>query len=299
VKRGDARKLNRREQALLRKKAVLLVQSGKPQTEIARELAVSRSAVAKWMRAYRSGGAQALSSQPRGRPCGTGLLTDTEKRRLIDAVCSYTPTEVRLGTELWTNQAIRELLLRDFCLSVTMATISLWMRQWGLVGPQPRTDANASYDEETSQLALWYLRDLPQVKRLARKCRVRVFLFDEKPLPTQPDHVGPAQTMLCAVDGPGTLYFRVVTPPVTAGTRMDFLRGLQKDVGRSVIVLLDTHRGNPRECTCEGRPGNADDIMLVRIPVDDLQRIPIECWPFKKVRRVGTMAEWMRKRTGE
>gem|GEM_PF-1053642 len=284
---------------MLRKKAVLLVQSGKPQTEIARELAVSRSAVAKWMRAYRSGGAQALSSQPRGRPCGTGLLTDTEKRRLIDAVCSYTPTEVRLGTELWTNQAIRELLLRDFCLSVTMATISLWMRQWGLVGPQPRTDANASYDEETSQLALWYLRDLPQVKRLARKCRVRVFLFDEKPLPTQPDHVGPAQTMLCAVDGPGTLYFRVVTPPVTAGTRMDFLRGLQKDVGRSVIVLLDTHRGNPRECTCEGRPGNADDIMLVRIPVDDLQRIPIECWPFKKVRRVGTMAEWMRKRTGE
>jgi len=299
VKRGDARKLSRREQALLRKKAVLLVRSGKPQTETARELAVSRSAVARWMRGYRSGGAQALSSQPRGRPFGTDLLTDTEKRRLLDAVCSCTPKERAFGTELWRNQAICALLLRDIGLSVTAMTVSLWMRQWGFIGPQPQTDANASYDEETSQLALWYLRDLPQVKRLARKCRVRVFLFDEKPLPTQPNHVGPAQTMLCAVDGPGTLYFRVVTPPVTAGTRMDFLRGLQKDVGRSVIVLLDTYRGNPRGCACERDPGNADDIMLVPIPVDGLERIPIECWPFKKVRRAETRPERMRKGTRE
>ena len=80
---------------------------------------------------------------------------------------------------------------------------------------------------------------------------------------------------------------------------MDFLRGLQKDVGRSVIVLLDTYRGNPRGCACERDPGNADDIMLVPIPVDGLERIPIECWPFKKVRRAETRPERMRKGTRE
>lgn len=276
---------------------MLLVRSGKPQTETAHELGVSRSAVAKWMRAYRSADDQALSAKPRGRPCGTGLLAETEKWRVFDAISNYMPTEMGLGAELWSNQAIRELVLRDFYLSVTAATISLWMRRWGFAGPQPRTDANASYDERASLLALWCLRDLPQIKRLARKCRARIFLFDEKFLPTRADSDGSALRVLCAVDGPGTLHFRVIGPRVTAAERLDFLRGLQKDVGRPIIVLLDTYRKNPRRCTCRGHPGNADDIMLVRIPVDDLERIPIECWPFKKVRRAETRPERMRKGT--
>ena len=255
---------------------------GNPQTQTARELGVSRSVVAKWMRAYRSGGEQALSTQARGRPAGVGLLSDVEKREVFSTVCRHTPKDMGVDAELWTNQAIRHVLVRDFHLSATAMTVSLWMRQWGFTGPQPRAGANTQYDEETSKVALWYLRELPQLKRLARKRRGRVLLFDERSLPERPDSAGSAVAILCAVDGPGTLYFLPVASAVTVGTRIDFLRRLRQDIGRPLFVLLDAHCANPRPSTRAWQREKPDDITLTRIPVRDLQQIPSEYWPFKK-----------------
>lgn len=247
------------------------------QTAVARELGVSRSAVAKWMHARRTGGECALFSQARGRPPGTGLLTSAEKRKIFSTVCRHTPKQVGLCAELWSNRAIRDLLLQEHRLSVTAVTVSLWMRQWGFVGPQPAVSANAQYGEETSPVALWHLQEYPRIKRLARKRRGRVFLFDERPLPTQPDSAGSKSVMLCAIDAPGTLHFRVVTRPMRVADRIDFLCGLRRDIGRPLFILLDTHRANPRR-----DESISDDITLAAIPVRSLQRIPVECWPFEK-----------------
>jgi len=280
----DGRNLAAREQQALREKALRCVRQGMTQTDVCRKLGVSRSAVAKWMRAYREGGEGVLASRARGRPRGTGVLTDGERRRIFETVCSHLPKQVGLASELWTNQEIRHLLLRDFQVSVTAMTVSLWMRQWGFVGPQPAAHSNTQYDEETSQMALWHLQEYPKVKLRARKNRARIVLLDEKLLPEQVDSGQSILPMICAVDGPGTLRFRVVTHPVTTERRIDFLRRLRLDIGRPLLVLLDSRRGNPRPSTRTWRQQDIGDITLAPLPVRDLQRIPRECWPFAKVR---------------
>ncbi len=280
----NGRKLAAREQQALREKAVLRVRKGTPQTEVARELGVSRSAVAKWMCAYREGGERALAARVRGRPPGTGVLTDAERRRIFGTVCSCLPKQVGLAEELWTNQAIRRLLLRDFQITVTAMTMSLWMRQWGFVGPQPAADTFTQYDEEASQMALWNLQEYAKVKRLARKNKARIVLLDEKLLPEQPDSEPSILPMICAVDGPGTLRFRIVTHPVATEERIDFLRRLRLDVGRPLLVLLDGRRSNLSPSTRAWRQQDIGDVTLAPIPVRGLQHIPRECWPFRKMR---------------
>ena len=284
MKKADGRKLGAREQQALRERAVRRVREGTPQTEVARELGVSRSAVAKWMCAYREGGERALASRMRGRPPGTGVLTDAERRRIFRTVCRHLPKQVGFAEELWTNKEIRHLLLRDLQVTVTAMTMSLWMRQWGFVGPQPAANAVTQYDEETSQMALWDVQEYPKVRLLARKNKARIVLLDERLLPKQPNSEPPVLPMICAVDGPGTLYFRVGTHPVTYEKHIDFLRRLRLDIGRPLVVLLGTRRGNPRPSSRAWRQQDIGDITLAPIPVRDLQHIPRECWPFRKVR---------------
>ena len=259
------------------------VREGRPQTEVAREFGVSRSAVAKWMRAYREGGEGALAARVRGRPRGTGVITDAERQQIFRTVCRYLPKQVGLAEELWTNQALRHLLLRTLQVTVTPMTMSLWMRQWGLVGPQPAVDTAARYTIESSRMALWNLEEYPKVKRFARKHKARIVLLDERPLPERPDSEASVLPMIGAIDGPGTFRFRIVSHPVTNGKCISFLRRLRLDIGRPLLVLLSIRHRKLCPSSRAWRQLDISDVTLIPVPVRNLENIPRECWPFKMV----------------
>ena len=289
--KSDARGLSTRQQEMLRKRAIALVQEGRSQTEAARELAVSRSAVAKWVRTWRTQGQDALVSRTRGRPVGKGTLEDDDKKKILDALYRHTPDDFGLPEKLWSNQAIGGWMSSTGVPAVTAATISLWMRQWGFRGPRPEMKSTDEYDDEMSQYVVWRLVEFPKVKRLARKRGGRIFLFDERPLPAESLVSKRLAIMLCAVDGRGTLYFRVAHSPVTARKRTEFMERLALDIGRPVFLLLDSHPNHYNGAIGRWQRGFAGGITLVYLPTAGLRGLPAECWPFGVNDRVGTYDE--------
>ncbi len=283
MRRIDARKLNGTELQSLRRKAIALACEGKLHQEVAAELGVSRSAIAKWLRLWRAQGENALAPQPRGRPSGTGALSDAAMRLILDALCNHTLEEFALAVKLWSNRAIRSLMRSKNLPPVTPTTVFLWMRQWGFHGPQPSVDLIGEYDDEVSASALWHLQEYPQVKRLARKHSARILLFDERPLPDTLGLCKRPRYLLCAFDGRGTLRFSVAHYPVTAAKRTDFMERLTRDIGRPIVLLLDSHPNHKNRTIHKWQCDRAESISLVHIPISDLCRLPPECWPFRNM----------------
>lgn len=275
MKKLDARKLSAGQQEILRRNAVELVVQGMAQTRVARELGVSRSAVAGWLSAWRKEGESALASRVRGRPSGTGILSADVQTEFLNALLTRMPDDFGLDARVWSVGAFHDLLRRSRGISATPAAVSLWLRRWGLSALLPAVNIAAEYDEDASLCAVWYLTAYPRIRRLARKQRARILLFGERALPERPFRV------LYAVDGRGTVRFAVFRLPVTAGNRTDFMERLILDIGRPVILLLDSHPNHANGAIHRWQHQNANRITLCHIPVSDLSRLPSECWPFK------------------
>jgi transposase len=97
----DARKLSARQQENLRRRAVELVEDGMAQAGAARDLGVSRSAIAGWMSAWRKAGESALVSRLRGRPSGTGILSAEGQTEVLNVLLNRMPDDFGIDARLW------------------------------------------------------------------------------------------------------------------------------------------------------------------------------------------------------
>ena len=144
----------------------------------------------------------------------------------------------------------------------------------------PAIGASANYDDDTSLCAIWRLVEFPKTKRLCRKLKGRILLFDEEQLPFVSTLSKRPESVLCAIDGRGTLHFSVTQYPVTAGKRTDFMERLILDIGRPIVLLLYSHPNHRNVRICKWQRVNAERITLVHIPITNLRNLPAECWPF-------------------
>ncbi len=282
MSKPDKRSLPATMQQALRSQAIALVREGMPQTQVMRVLGISRSALAKWLRLWRTEGEDALSPKRRGRPLGTGTLSDAAVRSTHDALCNHVPEEFGLSSRLWSIHAVRDLLMISKDLPpVTPVTVSSWMRQWGFQGPEPGAKAMDGYDDAISESTLWYLQEYPEIRRQARKDKSRILLFDEKTLSDACGDKRSPRFVLCAVDGRGTLYFMVAHYPVTAAKRIGFMERLILEIQRPIVLLLNSHPNHKNGPIHKWQRERADSISLVHIPIFNLRYLPRECWPFR------------------
>ena len=72
----DARRISAEAQEDLRRRVVrAVIDEGMSKADAVRTFGVSKTAVFKWIKAYRAKGEQALASRPRGRPKASATAT--------------------------------------------------------------------------------------------------------------------------------------------------------------------------------------------------------------------------------
>ena len=130
--KNDVRKLSRETQADLRKRVVAAVEEkGMLQTEAVRIFGVSLSAITKWVRAYRSEGFRGLDKKQQGRPKQSGKLKGWQSAWVVRVITDKCPDQLKMPWGLWTREAVRELICREYGIEMSVSSVSRLLKKWG------------------------------------------------------------------------------------------------------------------------------------------------------------------------
>ena len=99
---------------------------------------VARPTVNRWVRLAEAGSVRALRAKRRGRPTGTQVAA-VAAARVVRLIVGRCPDQLRLPFTLWTREAVRLLLRRDFGVELSVWTVGRYLQQWGLT-PQKADD---------------------------------------------------------------------------------------------------------------------------------------------------------------
>jgi len=136
-----------------------LIQAGQKPVEVARQVGVTRGAVAQWQKAFRRRGEAGIAAKKHPGPAPK--LTATQCRRLMRRLLKGARA-AGWATELWTLQRVAELIRREF--GVTYDPSSVWhllsRAGWSCQKPQQR-----ARERDENAIARWRTRDWPRIKK--------------------------------------------------------------------------------------------------------------------------------------
>jgi transposase len=152
-------KLNRIQRAERRKAAIGEIKKGKSQSEVARQLGVTRGNVHYWWKEYKEKGASTLKPRfSHGRP----TRLDADQRRQLKKMILEGPVFHGWKTDLWTTKRIARLVRERFGVSYHYNHVGKLLHQIGLSWQKPQRRA-AERDEK--EIQRWIKEEWPRIKK--------------------------------------------------------------------------------------------------------------------------------------
>jgi transposase len=139
--------------------AISLLEEGCSQSEVARKLGVSPSAVSQWKQAHAQGGNDALLAQVHPGP--TPKLSPKQCQRLIEFL-KQGPRRHGWSTELWTLPRVAELIARKFGVQYDQSGAWRLLRRLGWSCQKPQRRAR---ERDEAAIDRWRKSDWPRIKK--------------------------------------------------------------------------------------------------------------------------------------
>src|SRR5689334_14779415 len=119
----------------MRLRAVDAVESGVHPEDVAASLGMGRGTVYGWLAKYREGGREALKARP--VPGRAPKLSGEQMRRLYTLIAGTDPRQLEFEFALWTRELVRELIRREFRVSLSTVSVGRLLRTLGLSPQRP------------------------------------------------------------------------------------------------------------------------------------------------------------------
>jgi transposase len=131
MKKIDVRKLKQEVQHSLRNQIVYLRKKGEMNQDIARFLGINEQYASTIWQKYEKGGKKAIAILAQGRREGQKRSLsveqeDTIQRFLIDK----TPEQMKFLFALWTREAVKELIRRQYNINMPIRTVGEYLSRW-------------------------------------------------------------------------------------------------------------------------------------------------------------------------
>jgi transposase len=234
-----------------RKNAVAAVQRGEPASVVARTHAVPARTLFAWLARYRSGGWHRLQEGHRsGRP---PKVTGEAIQWLYSAITLGDPRQFKFEFCLWTLGIIRMLLKKEKGIALSRSAVCRLLQQMGL---SPQRPLYRSYKQDPKELEKYLQRTFPELRDLARRLGAEIYFVDESAV--RSDHhrgttwgaVGETPVvkdsgdrfgvkLVSAVSPRGDMRFAVIEGKMNSDKFIAFLKKLQADAGKPIIVIAD------------------------------------------------------------
>ena len=255
---SDARSLSQDAQEALRVRGVKLLQEGLTQLEVAELLGVNERQVRRWLKRYRRGGLKALAKRKRGRDAESQMvLSGSQQARIVKAIRSHCPDQLRIPGLLWTRSAVRDLIERECGERLDLSTVGRYLRRWGFTLKRP---VKRALEADPVVVEAWLCEVYPQIKQRAQREHALILWQDESGVQlaqltpkagyaprgvravAQSSGKRIGTNMISALANSGQLNFRIFEGRFTAAVFIDFLgRLLRQYPERKIFLICDNH----------------------------------------------------------
>lgn len=271
------------------------LEAGITADEIAKVLRVSRSSVFEWQKTYRAHGAEALRTKKTRGP--ESKLSGSQMSQLYRLIAGIDPRQYSVGPALWTRGLVQELVLRQFGIRLSLASIGNVLRKLGMSPPRP---LHRAYERDPEKFAGWKTGIFPKIQAQAKKDGAAIFFADEASVLTNhhvrttraavgeaPVVAAPERTrsisMLSAISPRGELHFRVYESRITKAEFLGFCKMLLADVGRPVFLIVDNSQVHHAKIITEYAAQSKGMLTLFFFPPYAPELIPDE-WVWENVK---------------
>lgn len=250
---SDGRKLDHMTLEELRIQAVKRVENGESPETVIRALGFSRARIYGWLASYRELGIDGLRSRPApGRP---PRLNDRQIEHLCHLLLDNNHRQLQLESLLWTRSMVRDLIQKEFDISLSKVSVGRLLARIGL--SQKRPVLPKAQHNQTS-LMTWMDNNFPAIKKMAKKERATIYFCNEAPMQsdyhsrksTIPGKELPAatstdslsqNTLISAISAKGVLRFMATGARVSSEIFCEFLRRLIDKADHPVYLLIEQH----------------------------------------------------------
>jgi transposase len=174
MRENDGRKLDHTTLEVLRLRAIEEVLQGARPEDVAASLGMHRKTVYAWLKKYREGGQDALLARPvPGRP---PRLSGQRLHELSALLIEAEPRQFNFEAALWTRDLVREVIHRQFGVSLSRVSVSRQLERLGLA---PRRPMQRACQRHPEAMARWQRHELPRIMARAAAARATVYFADE------------------------------------------------------------------------------------------------------------------------
>lgn len=277
----DLRSAHQSTKLDLRKRAIRLLEQGKSQREVSRLLGVNKNSVNSWNIKYKREGLSGLKEKPRGHKKGYGRLLSYEKEKKIQKmITEKMPDQLKLPFALWTRQAIKDLIKREFGIRISIRTMGDYLRRWGFTPQKPKKRA---YEQNPLAVESWIKKEYPAIKKAAKKENAEIHWGDETGVKNEcqygrsysPKGKTPVQNklgkrlslnMISTVTNQGKVRFMTYKGSMNSSMFINFLKRLTKGKSRKLYLILDNLKVHHSKPVKEWVDKNTDKISLFFLP---------------------------------
>lgn len=291
MKREDFRTVSEDARYTIRKRAIELIKSGKKKSEVAAFFGVKNGTITDWVQKYEAEGLKGLKSKPKGVKSEDKKLLSTEQEKIIQSkIIDKMPDQLKLDFALWTRQAVKELVEREFGIVLAVNTMGDYLRKWGYTPQKPKKRA---YEQDDKKVQKWLNEEYPEIEKQAKAEDAEIHWGDETGVKNQCNHgrsyaprgktpvkQSMAQkfsvNMISSITNQGKVQFLIYSDKMNADKFIEFMEQLIKTSTKKIFFIVDNLRVHHSKIVKEWVEQHKDKIELFYLPSYSPEKNPDE-----------------------
>jgi transposase len=277
----DGRKLKKEVQQALRDQVVRLRKQGKANKDVAEFLGMNPQQCSRIFQKYEQGGKKEILLRTRGRRHGEKRsLSEEQERHVQKLIVDKTPDQLKFPFALWTREAVRQLIRRQYGIDMPVRTVGEYLRRWGFTPQKPVKRAREQNPEAVTR---WLKMEYPKVTAMAKKEKAEIYWGDETGVQNEANRVrgyGPKGktpvlrvtakrahlSMISAITNEGKVRFMVYREAMTQSKLITFMGRLIRDAGRKVYLILDNLKAHHGKKVTGWLEKRKEEIAVIYLP---------------------------------
>lgn len=317
----DGRTLAHNTLEEMRMLAIQRMEEGERPADVAASFGFHRGWAYKCRAIARRKGVEGLrSSKGSGRP---RRLTPEQEQQVFVWVNGKNPQQYGFDFGLWTRQVVRELVARDFGMTLSLASIGAILARVGLTPQKPLQHA---YQRDQQAVDLWVKERYPALARQAGKEKAEIFFWDESGFRADAVHgktwglkgqtpviqrPGQRQSVSAAsaVNSKGAFWFEMYEGALTGERFVEMLERMMSGQKRPIHLVIDGLPAHKKACvrqyvaqtkgqlTLHFLPGYAPDLNPDELVWSHTKRTGVARHPLRKgeklIERIQTQLQFI------